>query len=562
MALSVSVLRDFVKQATKNDSVKSGDTLSGTIKAHGKALYVQLDGSDQLTPYASSTAGVKDGDRVLVQVKDHRVTVLGNTSDVAFTASEGEAVKESIVETNQLIADSVRTTQLEAAQAYIKKLTSDQATIDKLKSGEITVDELTAEDVAAGTITAEEAKVINFYAASGSFDSLIADYVKTSTLEANYITANDIKSTYATIESLDATNASVDNLEATKADIESLEAAQAYLKTLAADEATIESLKAGTATIDEIVAAAVEAGTIDAETANVVLLQAQTGNFTNLVAKFADLDLANISSLAAQNFYAKAGTIEYVTAETGVVTKKLTAVEVDGDLITANTLKADKLVVKGQDGLYYRLNTDGVSVAEEQTDENSLNGSVITAKSVTADKITVSDIAAFNATIGGMVLTDGSLHSVNKGSADVSATSGFYMDAEGQLCFGNNTDYIRFYKDASQKWQLDISTASLTVLNGLNNFITYDGENITIKGEGSDLRLVLGPEGIYFRKDDTTDVAYITGDMFHIQNGVLTDELHLGEQTDTGGSWVWKKRANEHLGLKYYGPKATTLVVE
>ena len=43
-------------------------------------------------------------------------------------------------------------------------------------------------------------------------------------------------------------------------------------------------------------------------------------------------------------------------------------------------LIADKLVVKGENGLYYKLNTDGVTTETEQTEYNSLNGSVITAK--------------------------------------------------------------------------------------------------------------------------------------------------------------------------------------
>ena len=63
------------------------------------------------------------------------------------------------------------------------------------------------------------------------------------------------------------------------------------------------------------------------------------------------------------------------------------------------------MVVKGSDGLYYKLNTDGSTVESEQTEYNSLNGSVITAKSITATKISVDDLVAFGATIGGFNIT-------------------------------------------------------------------------------------------------------------------------------------------------------------
>ena len=79
----------------------------------------------------------------------------------------------------------------------------------------------------------------------------------------------------------------------------------------------------------------------------------------------------------------------------------MVGVTIKGDLIEGNTIKADKLVVKGSDGLYYKLNVSAETVETEQTDQNSLNGSIITAKSITATKISVEDLVAFDATIGG-----------------------------------------------------------------------------------------------------------------------------------------------------------------
>lgn len=625
MALSVNVLREFVKEATKDTSVKSGETLKGTITKSGDTLYVKLDGSDQLTPYASSTAGVKAGDRVVVQVKDHSLTVLGNTSDVAFTASEGAAVKESILEVNQLVADSVKTENLEAAQGYIKQLTSDQATIDKLKAGEVTIDELTAEDVAAGTITAEEAKVINFYASSGSFDSLIADNI--------------------TVKDITGGTAKFDNVTTIFTKSGQIEAGYGEIKKLLSDEATIEKLKSGEITVDDLIAQELEAGNIDAETAEIVKLTVNSGSFSDLIADnitagtldakvanivklnagtltsealntdYANVDFSNMGELAVDNFYAKSGFVKNITSENGTYTGELDAVTINGDLIQGNTLKADRLLLLGEDGLYYRLNATGELTEAEQDDTNSLDGRVLLAKSITASKISVSDLAAFQATIAGLNLTDGTLYSGVKTTVD-NTTAGFYLDDDGQLSIGDETNFIKFHKvttdDGAEEWKLDMSSDSLAMLihdaNGnsmmtraddgtwsfnfgsvtnitddlssditdLNNQVTNiinnmgvdgmsyirmgtvdeDGETVPslLLGKAdSALQLSITNQSINFMQGDER-VAYITGNMFHIANGVLTNELHLGEQTSTTGSWVWKKRANEHLGLRYMGP--------
>lgn len=93
------------------------------------------------------------------------------------------------------------------------------------------------------------------------------------------------------------------------------------------------------------------------------------------------------------------------------ISGELVGVTIKGDLIEGNTIIADKLVIKGTDGLYYKLNTDGVTTEKEQTDYNSINGQVIRAKSITATKIDVSDLVAFGATIGGSKIGQKSIYS-------------------------------------------------------------------------------------------------------------------------------------------------------
>ena len=124
----------------------------------------------------------------------------------------------------------------------------------------------------------------------------------------------------------------------------------------------------------------------------------------------------------------------------GTVTGTLVGVTIHGDLIEGGTIVADKLVIKGADGLYYKLNTDGETVSSEQTEYNSLNGKVIIAKSITAEKIAVDDLVAFEATLGGFKITESSIYSGVKETAN-NTTRGIYMDDRGQFSIGDANNF-------------------------------------------------------------------------------------------------------------------------
>lgn len=179
-----------------------------------------------------------------------------------------------------------------------------------------------------------------------------------------------------------------------------------------------------------------------------------------LDATWANIDFANIDKAVMDEFYATSGLIEKVTISEGVVVKQLVGVTIKGDLIEGGTVAADKLVVLGEDGIYYKLNINGETIETEQTEYNSLNGSILTAKSITAEKVSVEDLVAFGATIGGFNITNHSLHSGVKESVD-NTTVGMYMDTDAQFAIGDENNYLKFYKDDNDNYRLDISAASV-----------------------------------------------------------------------------------------------------
>ena len=296
-------------------------------------------------------------------------------------------------------------------------------------------------------------------AAEAAVKDLTADNLKVNQrLEAQEGSIKNLTADNVTIrDALTAQGASIVDLEAENATISGkLEAAEGNISNLQADNVTInESLTAAKASIEDLNTNKLSAGQADI--------------------KYANIDFTNIGKAAIENFYATSGIIKDLVIGDTSVTGKLVGVTIVGDLIEGGTVKADKLVVKGSDGLFYKLNTDGISITAEQTDYNSLNGSILTAKSVTAEKVNVKALVAFDATIGGFKIGDSSLYSGAKESID-NTTAGIFMDKTGQMAVGDSTNFIKFYKDG-ESYKLAISADSLTFSTGQTIKDGINGKN-------------------------------------------------------------------------------------
>lgn len=95
MILSNRLLKEFARVTigpTKKESKQS--TAYGTIKISGDNKYVRLDGSDIDTP-VSFASGAKDGDRVIVMIKDHKAVITGNTTSPATFVDTSTYVKRA-----------------------------------------------------------------------------------------------------------------------------------------------------------------------------------------------------------------------------------------------------------------------------------------------------------------------------------------------------------------------------------------------------------------------------------------------------------------------------------
>ncbi len=264
----------------------------------------------------------------------------------------------------------------------------------------------------------------------------------------------DIEAVNARINTLEAANVTIQNtLTAVNADITTLKADDVTIKnTLNANKAKIETLETNSATIS---------GKLTAAEGEIASLKTGKLSASDIEGKYANIDFSNITKATMKEFYAGSGIIKDVVLQNGVITGELSGITISGDLIKANTLIANKLVIQGADGLYYRLNTDGKTVETEQTDQNSLNGTVIKAKSIAASKISVTDLQAFGATIGGFKISEKSIYSGVK-SSPTNTTRGIYLGSDGQLYIGDATNYIKYAIDSNGNSKLQISADSIT----------------------------------------------------------------------------------------------------
>lgn len=408
----------FAKIIKEDATATKDSTVYGTAVEFNGKMYVKLDGSERMTPIETTTS-IKEGDRVTVLIKAHSATVTGNVTDPSTSKSDKKATDDKVKdlstqvsEFGTVVAGKVSTEQLQAVEGRVTNLESDNVNVKN---------ELKAQSASITNLDAKKASIDDLKATNASIDNLKANMLTTDTLDAKY----------ATIKNLETTDATIHNLSVDYGDFK---------------KATVDDLKARKAEIDD--------------------LSTKKLNATDAELKYANIDFSNIGVAAIEQFYATSGIIKDLVIGDQTVTGEIVGVTIKGDLIKGNTIVADKLVMKGDDGLFYKLNISAANgVNAEQTSYNSINGSIITAKTITATQISVKDLVAFDATIAGFHIKDTAIYSTGKESA-TSTVRGIYLGKDGQLGFGDGNNYIKFYVDADGKYKLGISAESLTFVTG------------------------------------------------------------------------------------------------
>lgn len=183
------------------------------------------------------------------------------------------------------------------------------------------------------------------------------------------------------ITDLTADNAYIENLKATIGEFGYITAENADLT-----YATITSLRAVDGKIDTLTAKAITTDNLKAKVATLGYLSAESADL-----KYANIKLSNIEVADIATLFTEVGLIDRATIVEGHITGFLDSVEVNAANITAGTLVADRILLKGENGLLYSLNNLG-ELQSKTVD--TLDGYILTDRTVNADKIVAKSITA------------------------------------------------------------------------------------------------------------------------------------------------------------------------
>lgn len=508
MAIDSALITKLVKVTNDTPPNPKEDIVYGTIKLFNGKKYVQIDGSDILTPVKLTVDAIPE-DRVVVMIKDHKAVSYSDLSMASARSSQVAALNEHI----QAVFgedESIVNSRIKLMDDNISIIGANVELID-------------TEIHAEGTgITALNTKI-------NAIDS-------------------EVNAMDAEVDLLNTTVYAADT---------GISALNSHIQTINSDIDTIDSTVATHGSSIQLINSVF---TIE----NGIITGIHGMDLHSL-----NVDNATMSIATIQKLFADSGMIQNAYSEESYVSGVLCGVTIIGDSIQAGTLKADRLVVRGNDGLFYKLNTEAITGEQydehdqpiKQDETNSLKGSAIIANSITAEKIVGTDLVAFGATIAGFhivsdaILNGGKLFSGSKSDITDTTNPGIYMDATGQLCIGDSKNFVRYYKDQNDQFRLDIraDSVSFTGIDDIQNKLgrinvgTESGSPfIELSAEGSNFKLRIMNSRISFIQG-SSEVAWISNQKLYIEQAEIRDELRFG-------NFVWALHGsgtNKNMGLMW-----------
>ena len=173
---------------------------------------------------------------------------------------------------------------------------------------------------------------------------------------------------------------------------------------------------------------------------------------------FANIDTANINKAKVRDLFTEVGLIKWAVITEGHITGFLDAVQVNAASITAGTLIADRILLRGSNkSLVYALNNFGELTS---TQVNTIDGYVLTDRTVNADKIIAHSITANEITVENLI-----------------GANGWINLAQGTFNYGNALIW-----DGNQLTVSGVVTASGGAIGGFNLGNRYIESTATISG--------------------------------------------------------------------------------
>ena len=289
---------------------------------------------------------------------------------------------------NTIYADVLLANVAEISEAFIGKLTSDEIFAEKLTANEAFIGKLTSDEIFTEKLTANE----------GFISKLTSDEIFTEKLTANNAFIDDIKAKVINAGTIEAAVASVGYLTAEKADIRYAAIDFANVKEGVITNALIANAEISFEKVDNSFTRNLNADQafidgLRANTASFGYMSAASADIRYAAIDFGNIDTANINKGKIGLLFNEVGLIDRATIVDGHVTGYLDAVEVNANRITAGELSTDRLIIRGSTGsIVYELNN--ITGALQANSVDTLNGEVITKRTISADKLIAKSITA------------------------------------------------------------------------------------------------------------------------------------------------------------------------
>lgn len=426
----------------------------------------------------ASAAAAQEGRQTSLELNYANIT-FSNIEDSTIRGSifkdgtiDGTKIKDSTI-TGSLIADStIKGSNIEEGTITGSKIKAATITGALIVDGTIRGNHIMESSIDGSKIedsAITESKISN----SSITNSKIKDgEIENSKIKDATLTGAKIKDATIGFEKVDSSF--IKDLTADKAYIENLKASIADIGYLTADEAsikyaTITSLEAVDGKIDNLETIAITTNNLSAQVADLGYLNADTADL-----KYANIELSNIDVANVGTFFANVGLIDRATIVDGHVTGFLDSVEVNANKITAGTLVADRILLKGSEkGVLYALNNLGelTSTTVDTLDgyiltDRTINADKIVASSITTNELDVDSIFADSAVVERIFAQDITATGIIRGATLVGASVSADRGTIGG--FGIFDDCLTgFYDEDGYQYKVDLNTAkSITGKNG------------------------------------------------------------------------------------------------
>lgn len=321
----------------------------------------------------------------LADLKDAENVYYGPMKDLTYRPAEISMLDDIRLD----VTDVVKVTLLDGTTIVVPCMTLNQ--------------DFTASETKVKAVGNAEGEASNYSGPlTTAMDRLTTDLLLTNRVVATKVDADWVRANTVTADKITAIQAEIDEINANNITTDNLSANVAKLGYLTADSAVIK----GKLDTSELSTEVAKLGYLNASEADI---------------KYANIKLSNIETANVATLLAKVGLIDRATVVEGHITGYLDSVEVNANKITAGTLVADRILLKGSEsGLLYALNNLGELTS---TTVDSLDGYVLTDRTINADKIVANSITAKELDVANIFANNAVISTITSQQAFINAIS-------------------------------------------------------------------------------------------------------------------------------------------